>query len=338
MGRPRRRGGHGEHENHERWLVSYADFITLLFAFFVVMYSISQVNEGKYRVLSEALMAAFQNTPRSMEPIQVGEVVRSPGVKPDQRMMQPTAIDAQTANPMPVPFPPQQTAEAVRGGNLDAAALERLKSQVAGMAASVEQALGDLVQQELVTIRRKPLWIEVEFNTNTLFRLGSVELPPESRAILQRLARVLQPFPARLHVEGFTDDLPISTAAYPSNWELSAARAASVVHLFSGEGIDPRRMAAIGYGEYRPVADNATDEGRARNRRVMVVVLPEEGGPRGNDAAPELLREELERMVAPAEAAPEPGPQVAAPTPEAAPAAEAAPPERPALSEETGWQ
>src|SRR5690606_7234999 len=118
-------------------------------------------------------------------------------------------------------------------------------------------------------------WVEVEINTSILFPSGSARLSAEAIPILERLAEILRPFPNPIHVEGFTDNVPINTPAVPSHWELSAARAASVVHLCTKANIDPQRMAAIGFGEYRPVADNSTEEGRSKNRRVVIVVLAE---------------------------------------------------------------
>ena len=108
--------------------------------------------------------------------------------------------------------------------------------------------------------------------------------------MLRGLAEILGPMPNRIHVEGFTDNLPIKTSVYPSNWELSAARAGSVVRLFELYGVDPSRLAAIGFGEHRPVADNTTADGRARNRRVVLVILAGKGQ---QGLGPELLREDL---------------------------------------------
>src|SRR3569623_361402 len=263
-----RKPKHEEHENHERWLISYADFITLLFAFFVVMYSVSSVNEGKFRVLSDALVAAFRSSNKSMEPIQVGQISKSKqeaGVLSAIVDQQKTGFGDQKSNEPEHPLGVDQAAE-------QKAANERV-AIIMHMADQIEKDMAGLIQQDLITVRRGALWIEIEIKTSILFSSGSALLQPDSVPVLQQLAKILQGFPNPIRVEGFTDSIPISTAAFPSNWELSAGRAASVVHLFSTAGIAPQRLAAIGFGEFRPIADNSSAEGRGKNRRVVIVVL-----------------------------------------------------------------
>ena len=237
----RRRRRQAEHENIDRWLISYADFITLLFAFFVVMYAISSVNEGKYRVLSDTMVSAFSNMPRTLEPIQIGDEGLSgePGIF-------------------------DEGLPGMSNGNLD---------QIAD---DFERVLRPLIDQDLINVTRDADWIEIEINTSLLFGSGSAELEPDATPVLRSLAGILQQYPNAIQVEGFTDNVPITTMVYPSNWELSAARAASVVHLFNRSGVDPERMVAVGYGEYRPVADNTTAEGRRQNRRVVLVISADE--------------------------------------------------------------
>lgn len=264
-----RKRKHEEHENHERWLISYADFITLLFAFFVVMYSVSSVNEGKYRVLSESMTAAFRAPAKSMQPIQIGALAKSPLKDTISAKQQPTVIA-----PPDIPVP--KRLQKVQGQGKTGAGVGQDKAQVErvlkAIAKEIEQAMSNLIEAGLVTVRRSVHAVEVEINTNVLFPPGAATLSAPARAIVIELANVLRKFPHTIHVEGFTDDVPISNSVFPSNWELSAGRAASVVHLFSDAGIRPERMVAIGYGPYRPVADNATAEGRARNRRVVLVI------------------------------------------------------------------
>ena len=234
MARKRR---HEEQENHERWLVSYADFITLLFAFFVVMYSVSQVNEGKYRVLSGSLESAFRSEPRSATPIQVG---------------------------MPSSAAPAASPGVLQGGSL---------SPIQTLAREVAEQMKPLVDQGLVDIREKDGWLEIEINNRILFSSGSARPAEEARVLLSLLGEVLGRFPNPVQVEGYTDNLPINSAAFSSNWELSAARAAAVVNLLAGYGLDPTQLVALGYGENNPVADNDTPEGRAENRRVILKIF-----------------------------------------------------------------
>jgi chemotaxis protein MotB len=235
-----------EHENHERWLVSYADFITLLFAFFVVMYSISSLNEGKYKVLSEALVGVFNDPERSIKPIPIGEQ------KPK------TVLPAE-----PLVKDSDQTEAAI--GQKSADPLQTI-------ADDVRDAFGDLIKSNQLTVRGNELWIEIELNSSLLF--GSGDAMPSDAAfnIIEKVARIIKPFDNPIHVEGFTDDQPIRTAQYPTNWELSSARSASIVRMLAIDGINPARMASVGYGEFQPVASNATAEGRGRNRRVVLVI------------------------------------------------------------------
>jgi chemotaxis protein MotB len=128
-------------------------------------------------------------------------------------------------------------------------------------------------------VRQEKLWIEVEIRTDILFASGESQISPTAVNVLQQIATILKPFPNPVRVEGHTDNRPITTKAFPSNWELSAARAASVVHLFTQAGMDPQRLEIIGLGEFRPIADNATQDGRNTNRRVRIVVLEGAGVP-----------------------------------------------------------
>jgi chemotaxis protein MotB len=234
-----------EPENHERWLVSYADFITLLFAFFVVMYSISSVNEGKYKVLSQALVGVFSDPDRSVRPIPIGEE-RPLTTKPAQPL--------------------------VSDSDQSEAALAEAVDPLQAIADNVREAFGDLIRSDQLTVRGNELWIEIELKSSLLFGSGDAMPSDMAFSIVDKVAKILKPFDNPVHVEGFTDNLPISTAQYPTNWELSTARAASMVRMMAMEGIDPRRLAAVGYGEFQPVADNATADGRGRNRRVVLVI------------------------------------------------------------------
>ena len=248
-----------EPENHERWLVSYADFITLLFAFFVVMYSISSVNEGKYRVLSSSLEAVFSSSPRSAEPVQVGELSRGEG----DISAQPSAPDVpffQIELPeLPDYTPPPVPEETIRTIN--------------DLSQQLSTALADLIDSDDVTIKQGDDWLALEMNSTVLFGSGEARLETKAVPIIGKIAAILQTSANPIHVEGFTDNNPINTPRFPSNWELSAARSASVVHLLERYGLNPSRMSAIGYGEFKPIADNTTEEGRKKNRRVVLVVL-----------------------------------------------------------------
>jgi chemotaxis protein MotB len=298
----RRKKQHEEHENLERWLVSYADFVTLLFAFFVVMYAISSVNEGKYRVLSDTLTEAFR------DPVKTAPA-RGAEAQPVPAIIEPIA----PAVAPPAPATPAAQADSV-GVLPDGSALagERRQGPTESLDELAEQITDELqpfLGQRLIEISRVGDTLEVAMKSQMLFESGSARLAPQALPALEGVGRVLAQAPNAVRVEGHTDNRPINTLQFPSNWELSAARAASVVHFLMRVGIEPGRMAAIGYGEHRPAGDNASDEGRQRNRRVTLVIL-------GTKANPVAL---------PAD---EP-PAAAAPAPAADPSLAAAPPPGP---------
>ncbi|MGZ8240893.1 MAG: flagellar motor protein MotD [Methylobacter sp.] len=255
----RRRKTHEETDNHERWIVSYADFITLLFAFFVVMYSISSVNEGKYRTLSDSLGDAFSkdnytNTEQqesSLNPIQIGTP--------------PTTIQ-------PISLENPTTAEVEKRRELSEEILKerRLLNQVSDQ---FETVLEPFIDDKLVSVIRNDYWVELEMNSELLFLSGEAELSPKALPVLKKIAEVLKPLPNAINIEGHTDNIPIDTVEFPSNWDLSSARASSVVQEFVKVGINPVRLSAIGYGEFHPVGDNKREEGRFKNRRVVLVLM-----------------------------------------------------------------
>jgi chemotaxis protein MotB len=151
--------------------------------------------------------------------------------------------------------------------------LQRAERQLTTIADRLTATLAPLIDRGMITVRRTELWIEVEINSDILFTTGSATLDVRARDTLSSLAQVLHDAPNGVRVEGHTDNIPIATTMFPSNWELSAARAASVVHLFADQGVQPARLAMVGYGQFRPREDNASAEGRNRNRRVMVIIL-----------------------------------------------------------------
>ncbi len=272
-----RKKKHEEHVNAEAWAIPYGDLVTLLFALFTVMYAVSSVNEGKFRVLSDAMIAAFRGAPKSLRPVNIGEKESGKGGDKQLAGVTPTVLMKLTPNQRTIfikqsevksmsPFATGTTNGGL--GNGRGTALER-------MAVQVEAAMQDLIDTKLVRVRRGETWLEVEIATDILFPSGSAGFADPALPVLDKLAEVLKPFPNAIRVEGHTDDRPIHTAAYPSNWELSAARAASVVHEFTKAGIDPLRLEIVGFGEYRPAQPNGTESGRNANRRVGIVVLGE---------------------------------------------------------------
>ena len=271
--RPRKR--HEEHTNHEAWAIPYGDLVTLLLAFFVVMYALSNLNEGKYRLLSDSLYAAFRGEPRTLEPVEVGQHQAGAGADSRSGVLQQQRPDPAHAPPAGslVKLAPDVPHIASRRATALAEQAERRDAALTRVADQVETALGDLVKRNLVTVRRNELWVEVELRTDILFASGSAQPVAGAVPVLERLAQVLAPLPNAVRVEGYTDNVPIRTTAFYSNWELSAARAGSVVRVLASQNIDPARLAVVGYGEQRPAASNDTPEGRNANRRVVVVIL-----------------------------------------------------------------
>lgn len=260
-----RKHKHEEHMNHEAWAIPYGDLVTLLLALFVVMYAISSVNEGKFRAASASLSEAFKGVPRTAVPVQIGSIpVLSKGRELDVNLVESERID--------------------EGGAMTESTNEQLSSQQ--MAEQINLAMADLIEAKVIVVRQTPFSIEVEIQTDLLFPSGEAKLSAQAEHILQRLAGVLQGFPNPIRVEGHTDNVPIRSAAYPSNWELSAARAATVVHLLMKTGVAPQRMSVIGMSEYRPTADNRDEAGRNRNRRVQLIIpTPAAGAKPGVNAS-----------------------------------------------------
>jgi chemotaxis protein MotB len=238
--------------NHERWLISYADFMTLLFGFFVVMYAISSVNEGKYKVLSNALNEVFAQRDVSLAPIQIGETSQTK-----------TPNDIEKKNPS-------------AGSDADAG-----DTYLQSMATEARQRLAGVLGKGDFDVKGNDQWLEINLDAAVLFETGEASLGPLANDVLREVVGMLGDAKNPVTVEGYTDNVPIATARYASNWELSAARAASVVRAFAGLGLDPDRLAAVGYGEQHPVATNATPEGRAHNRRVTILVARSADAQRG---------------------------------------------------------
>jgi len=299
-----RKQKHEEHENHERWLISYADFITLLFAFFVVMYSLSSVNEGKFRVLAESLAASFRGPPKSLQPIELGSPMISGmhGTPNPQSLVENPALTnlGKLANGFPIKAITTDMESLMTDSEQEGEASEpsydgyetlgepgktgKAQGIIDEIAKSITSAMLPLIDSGLITVRKFRFWLEIEIKTSILFESGQAKLEGNAVTILENIAAILARYPNPVRIEGFTDNVPIQTWQYPSNWELSAARAISVVHLFAARDIDPDRLAAIGHGEYKPEVPNDTEENRQKNRRITIIVLAD----KNKDYLPDL--------------------------------------------------
>jgi chemotaxis protein MotB len=264
--------------NHDRWMVSYADFITLLFAFFVVMYSVSSVNEGKYKSLTHSLGSAFANKnkqERVLDPIQIETPFSA--VQPTQldkpaAAFKPIPLDKPAVTFEPIPVDHQTIVEVEKKRELSEEILKE-RRQLNQVSDQLEKALGFFIDDNLVSVKRNDYWIELEMNSELLFLSGEAALSKKAQPALKKIAEVINALPNAVNVEGHTDNVPIGNLKFPSNWDLSSARATSVVQELVKEGINPTRLSAIGYGEFHPIGNNKIDEGRFKNRRVTLVLM-----------------------------------------------------------------
>ncbi|HLX85650.1 MAG TPA: flagellar motor protein MotB [Terriglobales bacterium] len=270
------------HANHERWLVSYADFITLLFAFFVVLYASSQVDKRKVGKLALAIQVAFQ----------------------EMGVFEASTTEVPIDSSAPMPF---STAQAVENSER-VASLGRIASSpngspgttvengdLAELQAELETALASQIEHKEIALHREPDGLVISLREVGFFESGSAQMKAASQSAFDRIAGMLRQREYRLRIEGHTDNAPIHTVQFPSNWELSTSRATEIVRLLIvRDGFGPNRLSAAGYAEYHPVASNLTVEGRGMNRRVDIVVLgrglPADpatpGGPSTSPAAP----------------------------------------------------
>lgn len=209
--RRRRRVSH-ERPSHERWLISYADFITLMFTFFAALYALSSTDTKKMEQFSGSLRQAFKVID---EPISLHE--------------------------------------------------DRHKAVIEDLRKVISDVSG-------VSVKTDPRGIVLTFSDAALFASGAADIKQEASGALEKLSKRINDTPGRITIEGHTDNVPMSGGKYASNWELSTARAASVLNFFVGKGVDPNRFSIAGYAEYRPLTSNETEEGRAKNRRVEMII------------------------------------------------------------------
>lgn len=255
------------HVNHERWLVSYADFITLLFAFFVVMYSISQVNDSKYRVLSDTFIDVFHH---------------SAGAQINQGLVDQAASSSDVIVPIDISKSTkdfesanvQAPLLAVNVQDVDGPSGDSVKTsdeleQISGL---VTEKFAPLISQQVIQVSSNELFLQIELKDSILFSSGSADISEQARKIFDEIAVILSVYSNPVQVEGFTDNIPINSAKYPTNWELSTARASAIVKHLALQGVAPERLSAVGYGEYQPIASNVSEQGRAQNRRVAIMV------------------------------------------------------------------
>lgn len=268
-----KRRKHAEHENHERWLVSYADFITLLFAFFVVMFASSQTDKSKARQISEAVEKALADG-------------KSVGVPPAVAKILGGTVDDKG----------QGNAQMKGPGGAQRAAKEAPPDDVVELMPSLKvlsSRLEDEIKAGKVEVSLEPRGLVVSLKQAAFFPSGGDEIDPATYGTIQKLSEALNAVGNPIRIEGHTDSQPIHSARFSSNWELSAARAIAMMNLLvTRYNVKEDRMGIVGYADKDPEADNDSPEGRAKNRRVDVVIAnrlakkPKAGDAKAAPAAP----------------------------------------------------
>lgn len=235
-------------DNPDRWLVSYADFITLLFAFFVVMYAISSVNLSKYNALTNAMDTAFSGNAAPTKPQQKIDVKPQP--------------EKSLIKPLPLSYLYQEKSK-------------RERENMAKLGVDLSNKLAPMIQDGKVQIMQNNRGVRIDINDSVLFNSGSADLADSAIQIINEIAVILNTNQRLIQVEGHTDDTPIHTHQFYSNWELSAVRASTVVRMLNAAGLEETRLSALGYGATQPISSSDTEFGRAKNRRVSIMILYE---------------------------------------------------------------
>lgn len=239
-------------QGRDRWILSYADFITLLFAFFVALYSLSLKNSGDEQRLKETLHGVFDAVQKSIKPINIGEpIVGEPK-------------DIEVVETKPIPAAPPTIEES------NSSAVYALLSQV------VENQFSGLHASGQISVTESADWVSLELKSGLLFGQGEYELTNEAVALLILVANILKAHPSVILVEGNTDDLPVNSRRLVSNWHLSSLRSSSVVDELVYRGVDPKMIAPIGFSSEHPKVRNTNDYARQQNRRVILRISKRE--------------------------------------------------------------
>ncbi|HUS89604.1 MAG TPA: flagellar motor protein MotB [Desulfosporosinus sp.] len=262
----RKREHEAEKDNGDRWLLTYSDLITLLMIFFVVLYSMSKVDAQRFAAVAESLNKALGGgTPAKIE-LAVSPV--GPSLFQTGTPSSKTTVPGNGTDPNNTAHTkPDASANASQGnGDTEKMTIDAIKAKLDKFAAD------NGIQSTLVTtIEERGLVVSIQ--ETLLFESGSADITARARDILEKISTVLAVAPNQIKVEGHTDNLPINTAKFPSNWELSVIRSTNVVHILQHDGISPNRLSAVGYGEFRPISSNDTDAGRGKNRRIDLIIL-----------------------------------------------------------------
>ncbi|MFQ2518446.1 OmpA family protein [Aeromonas caviae] len=242
-------------EHLDRWLVSYADYMTLIFALFVVLYSVAIVNKEEYRAVIEGMTQAFNQAQRS-DGLLEG---RGNSLLDNPVSAAPSLLESQaSASPSRAPITGTPVSQ-------DGTALAQIDMQI-------QESMGALVDAGVVKLAQDDNWLTVELSSGLLFNSGSAFLGNNAAPVLDTLSGILKPVDNYVRVRGYTDNQPINNEIFRSNWTLSAARAEAVLNALVGKGVAPGRLAYEAYGEFSPFVDNGTEQGRLQNRKVVVAI------------------------------------------------------------------
>lgn len=254
-------------DKSERWMLTYLDLITLLMIFFVVLYSMSKMDADRFQAVAESLNKALSGgAPSSIE---LATSPAGPSIFKSGMPSSNTTVPGKGKDPNNTTHTDLEgNGENEGQGNIDAENLT-----IEGIKAKLDKFAADNGIQSRLVSSMEERGLVVSVQETLLFESGSADIDTRARQILRNITTVLASAPNQIRVEGHTDNLPINTAQFPSNWELSVIRSTHVLHILQSEGIAPERLSAAGYGEYRPIASNDTTEGQGRNRRIDLIIL-----------------------------------------------------------------
>lgn len=272
-----------EQEQLDRWLVSYADYMTLMFALFVVLYALSIVKEEEYDVLANSLTKIFEQ-PKASGASQPGEAIL-----PEPAIQKEISLYGETIE--------QADAE-----QLSVVAERKPGSPLHSVEQQLTKALAALLEQGLAKIQQDDNWLTIELSSALLFASGSASTTQSAQAVLGEIATIINPIDNFIRIRGYTDNQPISNELFASNWELSVARATSVLRVLERTGTAPQRLAIEGFGQYYPFYANDTEQGRAANRKVVIAIsrygyqAPTSEAEQQNAAEAQALQQKLEQV------------------------------------------
>lgn len=261
MNRLKRKRHNVEHENVDRWLVSYADYMTLLFALFVVLYAMAMVNEKPFESVTKSIGRVFQaDNDRPKNKGHGDDILMVNTSKTNKRLYGNGIIDEAGPEILDGEKVVSNVSDSQVGTNLTS--LEK----------DLHTALYELVESGFAQLQIDGDWLEIELNSSLLFPSGSSSPTRSAEAILAVIFDVLGEVSNFVRIRGYTDNQPINNEVFASNWELSVYRATAILHVLIELNMDPARMAIEGYGEYYPSADNKTVQGRSENRKVVIAI------------------------------------------------------------------